>query len=174
MERDDHEAADRVGHVCALLERTESLPDPAARTTAIELLQSLLELYGEALARVMAAGDDALRKELADDELVSHLLLLHGLHPVDPRTRAEAALGRLRPILGRATAELVDLAENVARVRLRQDRGGCGGATARLRTAVQEAIRDAAPEIERVEIDEAGPAPVLIPVESLRRGTGAA
>jgi hypothetical protein len=175
MALDDHQAADRVGRVCALLDEAESLPDPDARTTTIELLQALLELYGEALARIVAAGGDELAPELAADELVSHLLLLHGLHPQDVRTRVEAAVGSMRVRLGKTTAELMSVQDKAVHLRLRGGRGGCRTSRAALTAALEEAVRDAAPEIERVVIDEAAPPPVVISVDSLlvRPGAGA-
>ena len=36
---------------------------------------------------------------LVSDDLVSSLLLLHGLHPVDLRTRVQQALDKARPFL---------------------------------------------------------------------------
>ncbi len=40
------------------------------------------------------------RRELADDELVGNLLVLHDLHPDDVDTRVQAALNGVRPYLG--------------------------------------------------------------------------
>ncbi|GLW99231.1 NifU family protein [Microtetraspora sp. NBRC 16547] len=181
----DEEAADHAHRVEALLERIESMTDPDARATVTELLQQLLELYGEGLARIMsaatAAGGAALGSTLAADELVGHLLLLHGLHPEDVETRVRAALERTGPRLGGATADLVGVEGcgegggergtegGVVRVRLR-GRGGCRSSAPALRAALEEAIRDAAPEIARVEVEEAAPPAAVIPVDSLLRG----
>ena len=58
---DDSEARERVARVEALLDEVEALADPAARDTALELVQALLDLYGEGLDRIVdhvAAGDD--------------------------------------------------------------------------------------------------------------------
>ncbi|WP_067133829.1 NifU family protein [Microtetraspora malaysiensis] len=188
----DEEAADRAHRVEELLQRVESMTDPQARATVTELLQPLLELYGEGLARIMAAavtaGGASLGSALAADELVGHLLLLHGLHPSDTETRVRKAVERAAPRLGGASAELVAVEADggpaddetgaapdgpVARVRLRR-RGGCRSTVPALRAALEEAIRDAAPEIVRVEIEEAAPPAAVIPVDSLLRGRSGA
>ncbi|MDX6687130.1 MAG: hypothetical protein QOF86_3258, partial [Baekduia sp.] len=83
---DDTRARELIADVEGLLERAEALPDPVARDTAVGVAQGLLELYGEGLERIVGAvaerDDGTLARALADDELVSHLLLLHDLHPV--------------------------------------------------------------------------------------------
>lgn len=131
----------RIGRIETLL--------GGAEPPAVELAQALLDLYGEGLTRIMAAADDDLAARLADDDVVAHLLLLHDLHPVDVRTRVEEAL--------RGTgAELVAVEGDL--VRLRLDGCHCSAGT------VERAVRDAAPEIEQVEIERP---PSLIPAESL-------
>ena len=99
----DTEARERVGRVEALLEAVDALPDPAARETATDMAAALLELYGEGLARLVghvAEHDDGrLAAALAGDELVAHLLLLHGLHPVPLEERVRGALDEVRPYL---------------------------------------------------------------------------
>ena len=161
---------ERTRRIEELLERAVSLPEPGARGTVVELINALLGLYGDGLARILAVvraeGGDELAVRLASDELVGSLLLLHDLHPLGVRDRVEEAVGRAARRLG-VTAELAALADGAARVRVRA--AGCGPSADAVRAAVEEAVRDAAPEIERVEIEKAGPGPALIPVESLRR-----
>jgi Fe-S cluster biogenesis protein NfuA len=174
MALDDQQARARVQRVGTLLEQVESLPDLAARSMALELVQTCLELYGEGLARVVrhagGAGGDALAQALAADELVSHLLLLHGLHPLDARTRIARALQALEPRLRAhgASVELLGVEGGTARLRLHVG-GGCGSSGATARAAVEDAVAEAAPDVERVEIEEPGPGPALIPAESLFR-----
>jgi len=57
----------------------------------MEMVQALLDLYGEGLARTIAPLDAETRRAVADDELVAHLLLLHDLHPVPVETRVHEA-----------------------------------------------------------------------------------
>src|SRR5215208_5466976 len=108
----------------ALLGEIETLSDPNARSKAAEVVGVLLELYGEGLARMMevvAEGEERERTfdAFAEDELVSHLLLLHGLHPLDLETRVIMALEEVRPSLQSqgGKGELWGGKEGVARLR---------------------------------------------------------
>jgi Fe-S cluster biogenesis protein NfuA/nitrite reductase/ring-hydroxylating ferredoxin subunit len=159
----DGDARELVGRVESLLEGIESLPDPAAREAATEVVAALLDLYGEGLARIvdLAAAED--RDRLADamsgDELVSHLLLLHDLHPVPVETRVRGALEEVRPYLEShgGDVELVAIEEGIVRLRLEGSCDGCPSSAMTLKLAIEEAIHKAAPEIEQVEADGAAP-----------------
>jgi Fe-S cluster biogenesis protein NfuA/nitrite reductase/ring-hydroxylating ferredoxin subunit len=164
----DKEARERVGRVEALLEAVESLPDAAARETATELTQALLDLYGEGLARFLrharAESTESLPEALAGDELVSHLLVVHDLHPVALETRVRGALEEVRPYLEShgGDVELVGVDEGVVRLRLEGSCSGCPASSATLKLAIEEAIGAAAPEVESVQaegVTEPRPAP---------------
>jgi Fe-S cluster biogenesis protein NfuA/nitrite reductase/ring-hydroxylating ferredoxin subunit len=154
----------------ALLDEVETLADPAARETTIALVQELLELYGEGLARVVERADDELLARLADDELVGHLLLLHGLHPIALEARVRGALEQVRPYLAShgGGVELLGIEEGVARLRLHGSCNGCPSSTATLRLAIEDAIHKAAPDVERIDAEgavEPAPAPTLLTLE---------
>jgi Fe-S cluster biogenesis protein NfuA/nitrite reductase/ring-hydroxylating ferredoxin subunit len=155
-------------HVEELLGRVEELSDPAARELALATVQALLELYGEGLRRMLDAVGPTTAAELAGDDLVGHLLLLHGLHPVGVRERVQAALDGVRPYLGShgGDVELVGVEDGVARVRLQGSCDGCPASAMTLKLAIEDAVLEAAPEVERVEADTGGaaapaPAPLL-------------
>jgi Fe-S cluster biogenesis protein NfuA/nitrite reductase/ring-hydroxylating ferredoxin subunit len=161
---DDQAARDRIARVEALLDEVESLPD-AGRATATELVQALVELYGEGLARILArlngAGD-----ELLEDELISHLLLLHDLHPTPLEERVRGALEEVRPYMEshKGGVELVSIDGGVVRLRLEGSCSGCPSSTMTLKLAIEDAIHRAAPDIEEVVADgvvEGGPPPLL-------------
>jgi Fe-S cluster biogenesis protein NfuA/nitrite reductase/ring-hydroxylating ferredoxin subunit len=170
---DDRDARERVARIEVLLEEVETLADPAARATATELVQTLLELYGEGLARVVtevAARDDGeLAEALADDELVAHLLLLHGLHPVPLERRVREALEGVSPYLEShgGGVELLGVEEGVVRLALQGSCSGCPSSTATLKLAIEDAIHKAAPDVERVEAEGVAPAapPPLLQLE---------
>jgi hypothetical protein len=167
---EDRHATELVSRAETLLATVEQVEDPAAREPALALVQALLQLYGEALARLLAILTGAaadLRTRLVDDELVSHLLLLHGLHPLDVGDRITRALAALRPRRGGAVAELVEVDGTAARLRV-DGGGGCGSSRASAVEAVREAVLAAAPEIAEVQLEQPAPAPVLVPLESLR------
>lgn len=116
----------RLGRVEVLVRSLEACPDRAARDAARELARTLLDLHAAGLARVieLAAGEPAgLADRLADDALVSSLLLLHGLHPLPAADRATRALDQARTQLHalRGDADLIEATAAAARVRLRGD-----------------------------------------------------
>jgi Fe-S cluster biogenesis protein NfuA/nitrite reductase/ring-hydroxylating ferredoxin subunit len=161
---DDEAARERIARVEALLGEVESLPE-ASRVTAGELVQALVELYGEGLARVMARAN-GVGDELVEDELVAHLLLLHGLHPVPLEERVRGALEEVRPYMEshRGGVELVSIDDGVARLRLEGSCSGCPSSNMTLKLAIEDAIYRAAPDIDEIVADgavEAGPPPLL-------------
>ncbi len=112
-------------------DRIESLLDAlgaggaVARGRAEELVRQVTDLYGSGLARILeilddrGQLDDATLDALTADELVSSLLVIHGLHPQDLETRVAAALDSVRPYLGShgGNVELLDISpEGVVRL----------------------------------------------------------
>ncbi len=75
---DDREAREQVEEVEQVLERIQANPQ------ALEAVQALVNLYGEALRRVAAGADPV------EDELLSHLLLVHDLDPGDDEVRVRS------------------------------------------------------------------------------------
>ena len=145
---------DLEARIETLLERLASHGD-GAREDAEELVALLVELYGAGLARVVALlGDDAVR--LTGDELVSALMVLHGVHPLDARGRIAQTVERVR----RSTGIDVEFAgvddAGVARVRTEPAVGAL----------VETALLEAAPEIARVVIE---PLPVPVAFGPTRR-----
>ena len=158
---DDAQARERVAQVDALLERVEALPDPGARDLAMDLVQALLDLYGEGLTRITSGADPR------SDELVSHLLMLHGLHPIPVDDRVSAALDEVRPYLAShgGGVELLGVEAGVVRLRLKGSCSGCPSSTVTLRSAVEEAILKAAPDVDDIVAEEdpaAEPTPIQI------------
>jgi Fe-S cluster biogenesis protein NfuA/nitrite reductase/ring-hydroxylating ferredoxin subunit len=151
---DDQEARERVEYVEALLGEIDELADSVARERCTEVVEALLDLYGEGLARIVERFPDP--AALAGDELLSHLMLVHDIHPVPLEARVQEALQEVRPYLEShgGNVELVSLREGVARLRMEGSCSGCPSSAATLSLAVEEAIRKAAPEIETIEAEE--------------------
>ncbi len=156
---DDAAARTTVVRVEELLDRAEALPDPAARELVLELAQALVEMYGEGLARTLRGlangnGGDPLAR-LADDELVSHLLILHDLHPEPLDARVRGALAEVRPYLEShgGDVELLAIEGGTVRLRLEGSCSGCPSSALTLKSSVEEAIFAAAPEVEAVEAE---------------------
>jgi len=159
-----------VGDVERLLADLEAPGDPVAAERATAVVQALLELYGAGLARMVeeisARDDGTLAATFAEDELISHLLLLHGLHPVSLEGRVLGALDEVRPYLEShgGNVELVDVEEPVVRLRMQGSCSGCPSSGVTLKLAIEDAIHKAAPEIEEVlaeDITAPEPAPLL-------------
>lgn len=171
-------AGELVARVEGLLEQVETLPDPGAREAATEMAQALLDLYGEGLSRIVdeiAARDDgSLAVALGGDELVSHLLLLHGLHPVPVEERVQGALVEVKPYLEShgGDVELLGVEEGVAHLRLNGSCSGCPSSAMTLKLAIEEAIFKAAPDVEEVRaegaVEEVAPPAGLIQLEVLQ------
>jgi hypothetical protein len=156
----------RIGDLIGQLDSGE-----AARSR--ELLESVMDLHGEALDRVFQrlreAGElgAAVIDSLAADQVVSSVLLLYGLHPLDLETRVRRAIEKLGPTLRTygAFAELVSV--NAAAVRIRF-RGVDSAFTARtVKSAMDEELYAAAPDAASVVLLglEKFAAPDFVPLE---------
>ena len=85
---------ERVRRIGALVEEIETIADPAARSSARQLMQLVMEFHGAAIDRILeilANGGEpgmAFIEQLGRDPMISSLLVLYGLHPEtagDPR-----------------------------------------------------------------------------------------
>jgi Fe-S cluster biogenesis protein NfuA len=156
-----HGFRNRIERVDSLIREVERFPDPEARARTQELLQTVIELHGAAVERILEklaqAGDTgiALIDSLAGDDLVGSIFLLHGLHPVDLETRVRQALDKVRPLLRShgGNVELLGLADGVARLRMLGSCDGCPSSAMTLKTAIEEAILEKAPDVTGIEVD---------------------
>jgi hypothetical protein len=167
MAQDLHEVGVRVEELLAEL---RAAPDPALFERAEQLVSLLVEFYGAGLERLLALvarepSGDLLVRRLAQDDLLSGLFALHGLHPVPVEDRVGDALKGLRRELGatRVTLQGIDEA-GVARCELAV--GGCGSAPLDVaRKAVERAVLDAAPGVFAVDFGATAAGPAPAPVE---------
>jgi len=161
------------------IEELLSLLRPAggekAAAIAEELVGLLVGLYGDGLAHVVAVLADrgepgaAILAALTDDPLVESLLLLHDLHPLDVDARVQRALDQVRPYLGSHAGgvEYLGVTDGIARLRLEGSCNGCPSSTVTVRTAIEGAIMDAAPEVTEVAVEgmtTPAPAPALLQI----------
>ena len=158
-----------------LLGQIRSTGDPGTAETAEEVVRLVVELYGAGLERaVELAGPDALER-FVGDELVASLLVLHGLHPKDTRTRVVEALDQVRPYLGSHAGGVellgVDPEAGVVRLRLEGSCDGCPSSTQTVKLAIERAIEQAAPEVTAVEVENltVEKEPQLLQIQPLRR-----
>ncbi|BDG01373.1 NifU family protein [Anaeromyxobacter oryzae] len=147
--------------IARLLDELRGMAGPTTWQRIEELVRRVVGLYGAGLGRMLALAaadsgrlDPALVARLCDDELVSSLLLLHGLHPLPTEERLARAVEALRAQLG-ADVQLDLLgvgADGVVRLRLAVAPGGCASSGAALARAVEQSLLEAAPEVARVEL----------------------
>ncbi len=152
-----------------LLREVERFADPAAQTHTRAIVRAVLDLHGAALGRLLehleAAGDAgrAVLDACARDDVVSGLLLLHGLHPLDVEARVRQALEQVRPYLRShgGNVELLGVADGVVRLRLQGSCHSCPSSAVTMKQTVEEAIVARAPDVTAVEVEgTAEPAPV--------------
>jgi Fe-S cluster biogenesis protein NfuA/nitrite reductase/ring-hydroxylating ferredoxin subunit len=179
------QAGDRIE---ALL-NASSVHGVVARERAEELLREVTSLYGEGLARMLQILDGArvldepFWDRLVADEVVSGLLLIHGLHPYDVRTRVESALESVRPYLAThgGDVELLEVTdEGLVQLRMLGSCDGCPSSSVTLELAVESAVEAAAPEVTSIQVTSGakakpggGAVAPLIPVSALRSRLGA-
>ena len=168
---DDAAVEERIARLDAVLGDLERMPGRTAEL-AMTAVETLTEVYGEALCRVVdGATATPLLDALAGDELLRHLMLLHGIHPHPVERRVARAVDDLRPRLRsqNAHAELLDVRDGVARISLSTGSCGCGTQDASpdaLLDLVRQHVLTVAPELSAVDVH--APTPGLIPVAAVR------
>jgi Fe-S cluster biogenesis protein NfuA len=148
---------------------------PAVRAKSEELVRLLMGLYGAGLERVLSIVDETggsaagpVFARLAGDDLVSTLLVLHDLHPLDLPFRVERALEHVRPYLEShgGNVKLLGIEDDVVRLRLEGSCKSCPSSTITMKLAVEKAIEEAAPEITRIVVlgvEPADPSTPMVP-----------
>ncbi|MFD2764912.1 hypothetical protein [Micromonospora eburnea] len=163
---DDAAVEPRLARLDAVLGQLEQTPGRTAEL-ALEAVELLTGVYGEALARVtdLAAASPPALDRLTGDELLRHLLLLHRIHPDPVERRVAGAVDDLRPQLRAQGAEiaLVGVRDEVATISV--SASSCGAAA--LRDLVREQVLTFAPELSAVDVVAPAAAPALIPVATL-------
>ncbi|HTX36271.1 MAG TPA: hypothetical protein VME43_14675 [Bryobacteraceae bacterium] len=166
----------RMQRIAELVRRLDSEADSgAARAQARELIESVMDLHGEALDRILqrlrgagAAGQE-LVDSLAADPIISSVLLLYGLHPLDFESRVGRAIENARPTLRAygTEAELLATAAGAIRIRLR---GVTDAFTARtVKSAMEDEIYAEAPDAASLTLLglEKFAAPDFVPLEKV-------
>jgi Fe-S cluster biogenesis protein NfuA len=171
----------RADRIDALVKRVHELRDANARTTALELLQEVMDMHAAVLQRMMdmtsQAGEpgERLIDKFARDPLVSGLLVLYDLHPDDVETRVTRALEKIRPYLHShgGDVELINIKDGVVNLRLNGSCHGCQSSAETMKSSVEQAIYEAAPEVATVVADgmaepEPHNTPGFVPITKLQ------
>jgi len=166
-----------------LVQQIESIADPAVRASTKQLVQSIMDLHGNALEKaletVAQAGEPGMQiiDHLGHDPLVSSVLILYGLHPDDIQTRVVRAVDKIRPQLRKqgCEVEIVDVTDGVVRLRAEIGSHTCGSTARTLQASLEGAIYDAAPDLTSLVIEgfEEKPASGFVALDKLMTGTPA-
>ena len=165
-----------------LIHEVEAITEPDLREKIVTLVQSLLGFHAAGMERLIqiiateGEGSGSLLEKLAGDRLVGSLLLLYGVHPLSLEARVEQAMDRLRsnPALNAGAVELVGISDQVVRLRLAQEQQRCHSSKQMLKTAIEDALYEAAPDLDEIQfVDDVQQASVsFVPLISLRGDHG--
>jgi hypothetical protein len=116
----------------------------------------------------LAANGSPAISALVEDEIVSAALALHGVHPEDTETRIGRAMRKLAAYFDPRGCDvtLVDVTPERVTIRFR-GRPGSGSIAKRL---IEDAISEAAPEVEEIVVEGIGtdrPDSAFVPLSAL-------
>jgi Fe-S cluster biogenesis protein NfuA/nitrite reductase/ring-hydroxylating ferredoxin subunit len=152
----------RIESIEGLVREIENVSDPAVQSLSKQLVQSLMDLHGMGLERMLeithhsGASGQKIIDEMGRDQLVSSLLLLYGLHPSDLESRVVQALEKSRPYLRShgGNVELVSVSESGAvMLKLQGSCHSCPSSAITLQSTVEQAIYDAAPDVTSIVVE---------------------
>ena len=167
---DDPEVRALLGALNDQLDQLEAMPGPVSEL-GLTAVAGVAEIYGQALIRTLELADPAAVERMLDDELIAHLLALHGIHPESVEKRLTRVIDELRAAVSDqgGTVELDRLDETVAVVRVAL--GARASRSADVEHTVRRAVMTAVPELADVTIVPAGSASAtaFVPLEALMR-----
>lgn len=158
-ELQEYDAEELLGQLGALVEELEQYPDTKARDKALDLVQIILKLHGDALRRVLATFESLpLKSEiyarLLGDEVIRAILTIHDLLPEELETRVAKAIEELRPFLISQGCDVKLLGVDEGRALLRLMRNGKGAPpVAALKLEIEKVLDVAAPDLLGIDIE---------------------
>jgi len=176
--QDEKEFQRRIQQIGDLVQQLDTIADPELRARSKSLVQLILDLHAAGLERALEliAKNDVFGQSVIDDlgrdSLVSSLLVLYGLHPLDADARVAREVEKLVPKVRKAGGELIlERAEDgFVHLRVQIASHGCGSTKQSLRALIEEAIYEAAPDINGLQIeglDEAERSSGFVPLSGL-------
>ncbi len=157
---DRQDIQQRLQQIEELVYTVEAASDSRLRDCALTLMRSLMEMHGTGLERMLeitceAAQGEEIIQQFAEDEWVKHLLLLYDLHPEPLETRVLRALEQARPYLNShsGNVELLSVTEGIVRLQLQGNCHSCPSSAATLQQTIEQAIYEAAPEVQSIEVE---------------------
>lgn len=160
--KETKEFQEKMQRVEALIEKIEASTDSELRSSATELIQTLMDFHSAGIERMMdltakaGAAGYAIFDDFARDDLVAALLVLYGLHPKSIGERVLQAIEKVRPSLSlhEGDVEILGVTNSVVRLRLRGSCDGCPSSALTLKNTIEEAIFSAAPDVVSIEVEE--------------------
>jgi Fe-S cluster biogenesis protein NfuA len=157
---DDKDFQVKVQRIGELVADLEKIADPESRAGAKALVQMLLDLHAVGLERtleIVAKNEESGQRiidDLGRDSLVSSLLVLYGLHPVDFEGRVMQAVEKLQPRVrkGGGEIELLGIEDGTVRLQVQVTGHACGSTGKTLKAMVEDALYEAAPDVNRLLI----------------------
>ncbi len=158
-----------------LVQRVTETMDGDARDTALELLQAVMDLHGNVMARIVEVleASETGRASLARlgaDPLVCGLLVLYGVHPVALEQRVAQAVERagIRLKKQNASVELLSVSEGVVRLKIEASGHGCGNSPDAVKQTVEQAILESAPEVVGIVAEGLATASGFVPLSTIQ------
>ena len=174
----EKEFQEKMRRLGALVGELDQGPGGGSKVAARELVQLLMEVHRAGLEQIMELVSESgtepgavIIDRLGQDPIVRNLLLLYSLHPDDLETRVLRAIDVARTRLRKfdSRVELVSLHEGAVQLRL-QISGHARGSTIKdLRSIVEGAIYDLAPDLTSLTIlaPEEESSSGFVPLQSL-------
>ncbi|MCA1619661.1 MAG: Rieske 2Fe-2S domain-containing protein [Acidobacteria bacterium] len=155
----DGDAEELLGRLGALAEELEQYPDEEVREKALDLLQIILKLHGEALRRTLATFESLPMKSeiysrMLADEFIRAILTVHDLLPEGLETRVAKAVEEIRPFLISQGCDVKLVGVEGGRARMRLMRSGSGAPpVAALKLEIEKVLDVAAPDLLGIDIE---------------------
>ncbi len=155
----EHDAEELLGQLSSLVGELEEYPDTEMREKALDLVQIILKLHGEALRRILATFESLPMKSdiyarLLGDEVIRALLTIHDLLPEELGARVAKAIEELRPFLISQGCDVKLLGVFDGHARLRLMRSGKGAPpVAALKLEIEKVLNVAAPDLLGIDIE---------------------
>ena len=158
---EDKEFQKKIQRIGELVSELENIADAELRTRAKALVQLLLDLHSAGIERmieIVAKNDDSRQRtidDLGNDPLVSSLMVLYGLHPLDFESRVAQAVEKISPRVRKGGGELhlISSEGGVVRVHVQVTGHACGSTGKTIEKMVEDALYEAAPDIDELIID---------------------
>ncbi|HYZ82935.1 MAG TPA: NifU family protein [Bryobacteraceae bacterium] len=170
---------ERIARIEGLVRQLEASGDPACRSCATELVESLMDLHGAGIERMLEIVAETAGERSAGiidlfgrDSLVSSLLVLYGIHPESLETRVRRGVDQLAPFLRSrgVTLDVLEVTDGTVRLRVQTPAEGCGSTAGTVKSTVEETISEFAPDANGLIIEglqQQVPMSGFVPLEAL-------